>query len=75
MTYGELAQQLGTSARAIGQACRTNPVPIIVPCHRVIAANHAGGYAGHTSGKLLAIKKYLLDHEKRSTKPCGTGKG
>jgi methylated-DNA-[protein]-cysteine S-methyltransferase len=62
-TYGELAQQLGTSARAIGNACRCNPIPIIIPCHRVVAANHLGGYSGDTSGNMLAIKEKLLQHE------------
>jgi methylated-DNA-[protein]-cysteine S-methyltransferase len=64
ITYGELAQQFQTSPRAIGQACRTNPIPIIIPCHRVIAAKHLGGYAGKRDGKLMEIKKWLLLHEK-----------
>lgn len=64
MTYGALAKKLKTSARAIGQACRTNPIPIIIPCHRVIAANHLGGYAGKRKGRMLDIKKWLLQHEK-----------
>lgn len=62
-TYGALAKSLGTSARAVGGACRANPVPIIVPCHRVVAARGLGGYAGHTDGTLLAIKDWLLEHE------------
>ena len=64
VTYGDLARKLNTSARAIGQACRTNPIPIIVPCHRVIGAHSAGGYVGQTSGYLHDIKKFLLAHEK-----------
>jgi len=64
-TYGMLARNMGTSARAIGGACRSNPVPIIVPCHRVVAAHGLGGYAGHTGGALLAIKNWLLEHESR----------
>jgi methylated-DNA-[protein]-cysteine S-methyltransferase len=66
MTYGELAKKLKTSPRAIGQACRTNPIPIIVPCHRIIAANHLGGYAGKLKGKMMDIKQWLLQHEKQS---------
>jgi len=62
-TYGELAKGLQTSARAIGGACRHNPVPIIVPCHRIVAQNGDGGYAGKTSGFLLEIKRWLLKHE------------
>lgn len=63
-TYGELARELGTSARAIGGACRANPCPIVVPCHRVVAANGLGGFAGDTSGRKLAVKRWLLEHEK-----------
>lgn len=63
VTYGELAKKLGTSARAIGGACRANPCPIVVPCHRVLAVNGLGGYAGDSSGRKLEIKQWLLDHE------------
>lgn len=63
VTYGELAKKLGSSARAVGNACRNNPVPVIVPCHRVVSANGPGGYAGETRGALFDIKLWLLDHE------------
>jgi methylated-DNA-[protein]-cysteine S-methyltransferase len=66
-TYGGLARQLGTGARAIGNACRANPLPIIIPCHRVVAASGVGGYSGKTSGAALASKKRLLEHEGIST--------
>lgn len=66
-TYGELAKTLNTSPRAIGNACRANPVPIIIPCHRIVAANSLGGYAGGTKGKRLSIKKWLLNHENNYT--------
>ena len=62
-TYGELADELGSSPRAIGNACRNNPIPIIIPCHRVVAKDHIGGYSGATDGKLLSIKERLLQHE------------
>jgi methylated-DNA-[protein]-cysteine S-methyltransferase len=62
-TYGELADQLGSGARAVGNACRHNPVPILVPCHRVVAASGPGGYGGHTGGALLQRKLWLLRHE------------
>lgn len=45
-TYGELANDLGVSAQAIGQACGANPIAIIIPCHRVLAADGLGGYSG-----------------------------
>ena len=63
VTYGELAKKLGTSARAVGNACRQNPVPVVVPCHRVVSASGIGGYAGDTGGDLLKIKSWLLQHE------------
>ena len=62
-TYGEIAKILKTSARAVGNACRNNPVPIIIPCHRVVAASGIGGYDGAKSGELLTIKRKLLTNE------------
>ena len=64
-TYGKLAKHLGTSPRAVGNACRANPLPIIVPCHRVVASTGVGGYMGKTAGRRLEIKSWLLDHESR----------
>jgi methylated-DNA-[protein]-cysteine S-methyltransferase len=63
VTYGELARRLGTAPRAIGGACRANPCPILVPCHRVVATHGQGGYAGTTAGLWLEIKTWLLRHE------------
>ncbi|OOZ42108.1 methylated-DNA--[protein]-cysteine S-methyltransferase [Solemya elarraichensis gill symbiont] len=63
VTYGELAKTLGSGPRAIGQACRTNPCPLLVPCHRVVAANGRGGFHGHASGSWPQIKSWLLKHE------------
>jgi methylated-DNA-[protein]-cysteine S-methyltransferase len=62
-TYGEIAHELNSSPRAVGNACRANPVPIVIPCHRVVAVGGIGGYAGATSGRRLAIKRWLLEHE------------
>lgn len=62
-TYGELAKLLGSAPRAVGQACRRNPIPIIIPCHRVVASAGAGGYSGATDGAELVIKRWLLAHE------------
>jgi methylated-DNA-[protein]-cysteine S-methyltransferase len=62
-TYGEIADKLASGPRAVGNACRRNPVPILVPCHRVVARNSIGGYSGHTEGYLLDKKKWLLWHE------------
>jgi len=63
VTYGELAKRLDTSARAVGNACRKNPVPLIIPCHRVVSSSGIGGYAGDTEGDVLQIKSWLLRHE------------
>ncbi len=62
-TYGDIARELNTSPRAVGNACRSNPTPIIIPCHRVISASGIGGFAGTTSGRRLDIKRWLLNHE------------
>lgn len=62
-TYGEIAKKLQSSARAVGNACRKNPTPIVVPCHRVVSASGLGGFAGETGGRLIQIKKMLLAHE------------
>ena len=62
-TYGEIASELGSSARAVGGACRANPVMILVPCHRVVAASGLGGFAGKTKGQLPALKARLLAAE------------
>ena len=45
-TYGDLARQLHVSAQAIGQACGANPLPILIPCHRVLGADSLGGFSG-----------------------------
>ena len=63
LTYGELANKIHSGARAVGNACRANPVPIIVPCHRVVASEGLGGFGGTTAGKRLVIKRWLLNHE------------
>lgn len=63
MTYGGLARRLGSSARAVGGACRRNPIAIVLPCHRVVSANGVGGFSGSTSGEWPAIKRWLLNHE------------
>ncbi len=63
LSYGALAKKLATSARAVGNACRANPVPIVIPCHRVVAAHGAGGFMGKRSGNALRLKHWLLEHE------------
>ena len=62
-TYGELARELGADARDIGQACGDNRLPIVIPCHRVVAADGIGGFGHATGGYLLEAKRWLLMHE------------
>jgi methylated-DNA-[protein]-cysteine S-methyltransferase len=62
-TYGELARELGADARVIGQACGENRLPIVIPCHRIVAADGLGGFAHATSGYLVEVKRWLLMHE------------
>ena len=61
ITYGELAQKLQSSPRAIGQACKTNPLALFIPCHRVVGKNNQGGYMGRLDA--IRYKIYLLSHE------------
>lgn len=63
ITYGELAKSIGTSPRIIGNACRANPIPIIIPCHRVVAASGIGGFCGKSQGETIDVKRWLLRHE------------
>jgi methylated-DNA-[protein]-cysteine S-methyltransferase len=62
-SYGAVAAKLGGSPRAVGAACGANPVAIVVPCHRVVAAD--GALAGYAGG--IARKRWLLEHEGAAT--------
>jgi len=59
-SYGMIAEHLGRprAVRAVGQACAANPIPIFIPCHRIVSSNGLGGF-----GLGVATKKWLLDHE------------
>ncbi|OSM00440.1 putative methylated-DNA--protein-cysteine methyltransferase [Magnetofaba australis IT-1] len=56
-TYGEVAQALGSGARAVGNAVAANPIPVIIPCHRVVGKSGLGGYSGDGG---LTTKTQLL---------------
>ncbi|HSI44325.1 MAG TPA: methylated-DNA--[protein]-cysteine S-methyltransferase [Methylotenera sp.] len=62
VTYGQLAHQIGSGPRAVANACGANQLPLIIPCHRVVAQNGIGGFM---QSKLngLQVKKWLLKHE------------
>jgi methylated-DNA-[protein]-cysteine S-methyltransferase len=62
-SYGALAKDLGSAARAVGQACGDNPFPLVIPCHRVVAAGGLGGFAHADGGFEVSVKRWLLAHE------------
>lgn len=59
-TYGEIAADLGQSAQAVGRGCGGNPIPLLIPCHRVLGADGLGGFSG---GVGVETKVWLLRHE------------
>jgi len=63
-SYADIARQAGGSPRSVGQANGSNPIPIIIPCHRVLATTGIGGYSG---GEGLPTKRALLALEARAT--------
>ena len=60
-TYGDIAATVGSAPRAVGGACGANPIPIIIPCHRVVGSN--GWHGGFSGGAGVATKRTLLDLE------------
>ena len=67
MGVGTAPEKLGEDGadapRAVGQACGDNRLPIVIPCHRVVAASGIGGFGHSTGGYLLEAKRWLLMHE------------
>lgn len=73
-TYGDIAHEVESVARAVGGACGANPIPIIIPCHRVIAGNQVlGGFSGGEGGKskkeLLLLEGYKVFEENQPSLP------
>ncbi len=67
-TYSEIALKFCSHPRPVGNACRNNPIQLIIPCHRVVGKNNIGGYLGKSpikGGKMIYIKKNLLGIEKK----------
>ena len=62
-TYGDIAVLMGSSARAVGGACGDNVLPILIPCHRVVARADLGGFMHSSGGFSLKVKWWLLNHE------------
>ncbi|MFQ6013249.1 MAG: methylated-DNA--[protein]-cysteine S-methyltransferase [Thermoplasmata archaeon] len=73
ITYGEIARHLGRprASRAVGNACRRNPVPVIIPCHRVVPVT--GGLGGYSGGSGAATKRELLEREGADVSSLGSG--
>jgi methylated-DNA-[protein]-cysteine S-methyltransferase len=63
LTYAQVAREIGSAPRAVGQACGANWYPVLIPCHRVVAAGGIGGFARHDGGFHLGVKRWLLAHE------------
>jgi len=61
LTYGDVAKRLDAAAQPVGQACGHNPIPIIIPCHRILGANNLGGFSAEGG---IEDKVWLLKHEK-----------
>ena len=70
-SYADLARALASAPRAVGQACGDNPIPILIPCHRVVAAN--GSLGGYSGAEGPTTKRFLLDLERRQPRPDRSG--
>ena len=68
-TYRDIAQAVKSSPRAVGGACGRNPIPIIIPCHRVVGST--GNLTGYTGANGINTKSFLLEHESRTTQHLG----
>lgn len=63
LTYLDIARQLKSAPRPVGGACGANRIPLVIPCHRVVASHGIGGFMNARGGAPLEIKKWLLRHE------------
>ena len=63
LTYLEVARQIDSAPRPVGGACGANRLPLVIPCHRVVASGGIGGFMHARGGAPIAIKQWLLRHE------------
>jgi methylated-DNA-[protein]-cysteine S-methyltransferase len=63
LTYLDVARQLNSAARPVGGACGANRIPLVIPCHRVVASGGIGGFMHASGGEPIQIKQWLLKHE------------
>ena len=71
LTYAELAQRISSGPRAVANACGANPIPVFIPCHRVVAKSGLGGFMGGREAASLSIKQWLLAHERSEPRAAG----
>lgn len=71
LTYSELAAKVDSGPRAVANACGANPVPVIIPCHRVVARTGLGGFMQGRERDSLSIKQWLLAHERGESSTAG----
>lgn len=71
VTYAELAQRLSSGPRAVANACGANPIPVVIPCHRVVAKGGLGGFMKGRETNSLSIKQWLLAHERGQSSIAG----
>jgi len=64
LTYGDVARKLTSAPRAVGGACGANRIPLVIPCHRVVASGGIGGFMNARGGETIAVKQWLLKHER-----------
>lgn len=62
-TYGDVADELVSGPRAVGGACAANPLPIVIPCHRIVSKRGMGGFNHTRDGAYITVKRWLLAHE------------
>ena len=63
LAYKEVATKIGSAARPVGTACGANLIPILIPCHRVVASQGIGGFMNVRRGAAIEVKRWLLHHE------------
>jgi methylated-DNA-[protein]-cysteine S-methyltransferase len=70
LTYTELAQRVASGPRAVANACGANPIPVVIPCHRVVAKHGLGGFMQGRKAGSIFIKQWLLQHERSKPAPA-----
>jgi methylated-DNA-[protein]-cysteine S-methyltransferase len=69
LTYLDVARKIGSAPRPVGGACGANRIPLVIPCHRVVASGGIGGFMHSRRGPGIEIKRWLLRHERAGAVP------